>query len=476
MHVSRSEIGFCGLVIGRIAGFTLVFGGGLLIAAFVMNADVYYILATSTAVALGLILVRNLQRGLLAYFFCAALAFGMSPAVHSPHSGYESGVMPSEVFLAFLTILWLGRAVFRREFRIVKSDLNFPLFALVTVSFVSLVSSNVFRGTRELFFQQMLITQVAEVGLLCLSVCAYFLAANSLYEEWWLRLIQVPVVLLALYFSLHRILGFDLPVPVSWGSFLLAAGIGIVYAHLLFSKLDRHRVILLCALLAVMLYAAYSNLSWVSGWISVSGVIMVVSFLKSKWLAGVLFIIALVAIFLWPGIYQTVHDESEGGGDFDRFVIWQDAFRMFMSVNPILGVGPGNYHPYVYYHNTIWFGGRTYTTAHSNYVQMASELGLIGLTVFLWVIIAGVRTGFKAWRVCPAEFRWLVAAATALFSSMAVTSIFGDYLFPSRGNNGIINFGTTVYTWLLIGAAVACTNLYPHTSDDQGQEQRWRVH
>jgi len=465
MHVSRTEIGVYGSVIRRMAGFALVLVGGLLIAAFVMNADVYYVLAASAAVALGLILVHNLQRGLAAYFFFAALAFGMSPAVHSPHSGYESGVMPSQVFLAFLTILWLGKAVFNRELRIVKSDLNLPLLALVAVSFVSLVANNVFRSTRELLFHQMLITQVAEVGLLCLSVCAYFLAANNLHEEWWLRLIQVPIVLLALYFSVHRIFDIELPVPVYWGSFLLAAGIGIVYAHLLFSRLNRCRVILLATLLAVLLYAAYNNLSWVSGWIAVSGVIMVVSFLKSRWLAAVLFVIALLAIFVWPGIYQTVHDESEGGGDFDRFVIWQDAFRMFMSVNPVMGVGPGNYHPYVYYHNTIWFGGRTYTTAHSNYVQMASELGLVGLIVFLWVVIAGVRTGFRAWRVCPAEFRWLVAAATALLSSMAVTSVFGDYLFPSRGNNGIVSFGTTVYTWLLIGAAVACTNLYSPTSD-----------
>lgn len=467
MQVSRSEIGFYSAVAKRVVGFTVVLAGGILIATFVINAEVYYILVASGAVALSLILIRNLQRGLAAYFFFAALAFGMSPTVHSPHSGYEAGVMPSEAFLAFLTMLWLGRAVLTREFRLVKSDLNFPLFALVAISFISLVTNNVFRVTRELLFHQMLITQVAEVGLLCLSVCAYFLAANSLYEEWWLRLIQIPVLLLALYFSVHSIFDVDLPVPVFWGSFLLAAGIGIVYAHLLFSKLDRCRVVVLSALLAVMLYAAYKDLSWVSGWISVSGVIMVVSFLRSRWLAGVLLIIALLAIFAWPGIYQTVHDESEGGGDFDRFVIWQDAFRMFMSVNPLLGVGPGNYHPYVYYHNTIWFGGRTYTTAHSNYVQMASELGLVGLAVFLWVIIAGVRTGLRAWHVCPANFRWLVAAATAVFTSMAVTSIFGDYLFPSRGNNGIVNFGTTVYTWLLIGAAVACTNLRSQTTDDQ---------
>jgi hypothetical protein len=79
--------------------------------------------------------------------------------------------------------------------------------------------------------------------------------------------------------------------------------------------------------------------------------------------------------------------------------------------------------------------------------------------VFLWVIVSGIRAGNRIAKNSTSAFRWLGVAATAIFSAMAVSSLFGDYLFPSRGNNGIVNFSTTVYTWLIIGAAVAAGSL-----------------
>jgi O-antigen ligase len=446
-------------VIHSFLKLSLIFLIGLAIAVMVTKTASYFIVLTAVMLVLGLCLVRNLQVGLLMYFFIAALAFGESPAVQSPHSEYKAGLMPSEVFLAFLGMLWLGRALFTERPKLIQSELNIPLLSLVGVSFLSLITANVFVGTRELLFHQMLITQVAEVGLLCFSVLAYLLAANVFRDERYIRLIPVPIVLLALYFCGHQIFGLNLPVPIPWGNFILAAAIGIVYAIILFGEVGRLKVFGLSILLGILMYAAYIDLSWVSGWVAVSGVILVVSFLRSKWLAIVLLAIGIFAMFVWPGVYDIVHEESGEKGDFDRFTIWLDAFRMFTSVNPFLGIGPGNYHHYVYYYNTIWFSGKTYTTAHSNYVQVASELGLIGLGVFLWVILVGIRMGIRIWRTSTPEMKWLGATATGVLASMAVTSIFGDYLFPSRGNNGIVNFGTTVYTWLLMGTAVASTNL-----------------
>ena len=437
----------------------LVIGLGLLIAECVVVCPRYFLIAGTAALVLGFVLVRNLQLGMLAYFFVAALAFGESPGVQSPHSGYEAGLMPSEILLAFLAFLWVGRAVFAGRFKLVKSELNLPLAALGAVALASLVANNVLIGTRELLFHQMLLTQVAEVGLLGFSICAFFLAANTFKERKWIGGIFLPVVLLGLYYAAYRIIGFDFPIPMVWGSFLLAAAIAFVYARLLFDNLGRPRKLAFGFILLVMLCAAYKSLSWVSGWVAITGAILVVSWYRSKALALTLVILTLIALFVYPGVYHSVRSESEIGGDFDRFVIWQDAFRMFAAVNPILGIGPGNYHPYVYYYNTLWFGGRTYTTAHSNYMQMAAELGLIGFAVFLWVIVSGIRAGNRIAKNSTSAFRWLGVAATAIFSAMAVSSLFGDYLFPSRGNNGIVNFSTTVYTWLIIGAAVAAGSL-----------------
>jgi len=469
MVIERRSFSVRGMESFSLPMLLTVIALGLVIAGFVTRCSAYYVVVGTSALLLGMLLVRNLQLGLWGYLFVAALAFGESPGIQSPHSGYRAGLMPSEVMMAFLAILWLWRAVFVRGFRITKSELNLPLVALGAVALISLVLNNVLRGTRQLLFHQLAITQVAEVGLLCFSVCAFFVAANTWHDPKWLRRLFVPVVLVGLYFAAHRLVGFALPVPVVWGSFLLSSAIVFVYARLLFDDLNRPRRIGFALILLFMLAAAYMSLSWVSGWIAVTGAILVASFYRSKALAAVLVLLALTAMFIYPGVYHPVREESELGGDFDRFVIWHDAFDMFMAVSPVFGVGPGNYHPYVYYHNSLWFGGRTYTTAHSNYVQMAAELGLVGFAVFVWVLAAGVIAGHRAVRRAPPELKWLAVSATAIFSSMIVASILGDYLFPSRGNNGIVSFGTTVYTWLILGAAVAAANLPRSATSDSGQ-------
>ena len=441
---------------------------GLAMAKIVTRYPMYYVEALIGTLVVGMILVRRLQFGLWGYLFIAALAFGESPGVQSPNSGYKAGLMPSELLLAFLAALWLWRAAFTRGFRLVRSELNVPMFVLGVVSLASLVLNNLFRGTRELLFHQLIITQVAEVGLLYLSMCAFFLAANTWTESKWLQRVFTPVVFLGVYFAAHRVLAFELPVPMIWGSFLLSAATAFVLSRLLFTDPSRGTRIGYVLLLILMSAGAYVSLSWVSGWIAVSGAVLVVSWYRSKALGLVLLMLALVAIFIYPGIYHPVREESEQGGDFDRFTIWHDAFDMFMSVSPAFGVGPGNYHPYILYHNSLWFGRRTYTTAHSNYVQMASELGLAGFAAFMWVLAAGVIAGHRAVRRAPPELKWLAVSATAVFSSMIVASVLGDYLFPSRGNNGIVNFGTTVYTWLILGAAVAASNLSPEPAEEHG--------
>ncbi len=439
---------------------------GWMVARFVTSFSAYFVIAAIIALGLGMLLIRNLEVGLLGYMFIAAMAFGESPGVQSPNSTYRAGLLPSEVLIAFFAMLWFGRAVFGRGVKLVRSELNLPLIVLGIATIVSLIANNIFKGTREQLFHQLPITQVAEVGLLWLSIAAFFVSANTWSRPKQIQWLFAPVVFYGMYFAAHKWFLFDFPIPVTWGSFLLASGIAFVYSRLLFANPNRTQKIVLTILLIIMCATVLRSLQWLSGVIACGGVVLIVTLYKSRKAAAALLLLGLFVLFVWPGVYFSIHEESAQGGDFDRFTIWHDAFDMFMSVSPVFGVGPGNYHPFVYYHNTIWFGTQTYTTAHSNYMQMAAELGLIGILAFLWVIVSGIRAGHNAVRRAPPELRWLAISATAIFASIAVASVFGDYLFPSRGNNGIVNFGTTVYTWLILGAAVAAMHM-PHKAEPE---------
>lgn len=442
----------------------LIVLSGLFVAKFVLIMPFYFVVAAMIAIMLGFALINHLEYGIIAYFFIAAFAFGESPGVQSPNSHYKAGLMPSQMLIVFLMMIWIGRMAFtQKRPKLASSALNLPLIMFGSVSFISMVASNILRNTRTMLLHQLIITQIAEVGLLWLSLCAFFLVANGLKQEKYIQRIFVPVVLLGLYSAASRLLNVDLPINIIWGSFLTNAAIAFIFSRLLFDKLTGKQKVYFWILFLVCLVSIFKDLSWISGWLATGVTLLIISAYRSKALAGALITIGFIVLFIYPGLYRDIQKESLAGGDYDRLIIWKDAFGMFMDINPVLGIGPGNYAPYVYYHSTLWWGNneKTYTTAHNNFVQITAETGLVGLAAFLWVIVAGIVAAHRSARSAPVDLVWLGIASVGIFAGLAIACICGDYLFPSRGNNGIATFGTTVYTWLIIGAAVAAGNLSP---------------
>lgn len=448
-----------GRVIQVLGAIILIAVSGFLISQVIVNLPMYFVFAGCIAVILSLILVKNLQFGLLMFMFISVFAIGESPGISSPNSDYKAGLMPSQMILAFLALLWVGKIVFTGKFKLAKTGLNLPMGMLALTSILSLAFNNVLKGSRDLLFHQMIITQVAEVGLLFLSIMAFFLAANIFKDNKWIRLIPVPMIILSSIYVFFRLTGMQLPVAMPWLSLVISGAIAMMLSMIFFREMSKTSKVFLSLLLIAFLAVTWMDIGWISGFVAATVALTVVSWYRSKALTVGIISILLIMLFVYPGIYANIQNESAAGGDFDRFIIWADAFKMFISVDPVFGIGPGNYHPYVYYHSSIWFGGNTYTTAHSNYIGIASELGLAGLAVLLWVVISALVSGNRSVRSASPDMKWFNIGAVAYFAGIAVASILGDYMFPSRGNNGIVNFGTTVYVWLVTGAALASAGL-----------------
>ncbi|MFH1259391.1 MAG: O-antigen ligase family protein [Elusimicrobiota bacterium] len=98
---------------------------------------------------------------------------------------------------------------------------------------------------------------------------------------------------------------------------------------------------------------------------------------------ALLLIIGLALIWvLWTKFQQP--------GVYNRLIWWQGALRM-IGEHPWFGVGLGGFGRLYLKYKTA---GLNSTYAHNFYLQLASEIGIIGLLIFLWLI-------YRFWRFSP---------------------------------------------------------------------------
>jgi len=113
---------------------------------------------------------------------------------------------------------------------------------------------------------------------------------------------------------------------------------------------------------------------------------------RDKLVIAILIATILVAPFLAPKSIQDWSKSTSSVAELllnkERFVLYETSFNMIKH-HPVLGVGVNtyslNYQKYKLHDtseetaNTMWY-------AHNSYLQMASEIGIIGLFVFLYLL------------------------------------------------------------------------------------------
>ncbi len=199
--------------------------------------------------------------------------------------------------------------------------------------------------------------------------------------------------------------------------------------------------------------------------------------LRTRHLAlGAVVAVGLVAIVA-PGTLKRVSSiagvqalvSSQGDAEADgairgRTTAMLAALNAFRD-HPVLGVGPGSYTPHysVEYMANPEIAFRVRTTqrrAHSLYLEMAAETGLIGLLVFLsipaWIALRLVFLRRTWLRRNPEHALWAGAFLVALFA------YFGTAVF--------LHLAFQRYYWLLLGLSAAAVHvLSPREADGEIQ-------
>ncbi|MCK4858249.1 MAG: O-antigen ligase family protein, partial [candidate division Zixibacteria bacterium] len=192
---------------------------------------------------------------------------------------------------------------------------------------------------------------------------------------------------------------------------------------------------LFCAGLAVLTVALTGSRSGILGLLAVFFFIWLTS--NRKLALALAFLTLLVASwFALPQQYQQRY-ASIASSEYDpstegRFDAWNAGLRMFYA-RPFFGVGAGTFH--VAFASGHFSDRISWLKAHSMYIQVIAEIGLIGLVAFAMLVYYMLRQNFRLRKLLLKKFKrrsWLSYISYSITCSVGalfVTSIFGHSLF-----------------------------------------------
>ena len=220
--------------------------------------------------------------------------------------------------------------------------------------------------------------------------------------------------------------------------------------------------------------SGYDRVLW-TAWFVCFGIGLLMCFSRGVWLSvivavgfmllqlgkgvthkKILFIGAACLILLMclnlPGIYNILVERITSAVDLSyasnraRLLRWGQAFVMF-SESPILGKGYGAF-AMLYEEDVALVGSYTaqyQLGAHSEYLQVMAELGIVGLGIWIWLNFAFLRYGFRALTTLEDGFYraiviGLIAAEISLMVHFTVNNLLnGDAIgIPFWGIYGLL--------------------------------------
>ena len=377
-----------------------------------------------------------------------------------------SGLSPTMVVVALLFALLILEMVLKEQrIQLVDSPAVRPLLIFVLVSTISLG----FGQIRWYIFgeQASLGSQLGGWGIVVASAATFLLVAQRVTDvKWlermiWLLLILMALFLVGFYFRPVRTFTRPLFIFVRAGSLFWTWAIILAFSQGYFNRNLRPlpRIALLCFAMFT-LYTAYTvNGDWKSGWVpSVIGIATMLGlrYLPFAILASPLAVIPVANIV--AGLIAT--DQYSWGTRVDAWLIVIEITK----VNPILGLGFANYNAYA-----PLFPIRGYAVnfnSHSQYIDLYSQTGLLGLICFFWFFIVVWQIGWRLQARVPHgfEYAYVYGALGGLAATLAAAAL-GDWVLPFFFNIGLNGFRASFLSWVFLGGLVAIAQIHKQSDD-----------
>ena len=367
-------------------------------------------------------------------FFLAILVFALPIQLditigHTGHLGGTAGFMISlyDITLAILYILWISEFVRNKKRIKFFPRISLPFFFLVGMATLSMANASL--PTLSLFE----IVQVLKMYL------GFLYIGNNIKTR---KEIQFVIIFLLLGLFLESLLGlaqykFDRPLvpgvlggpekvgyiklgePLSrisgtWASyndfawyltFMLPISLSLLFSRI------RGSYKLICGLTLVAgmgaLICTLSRAGW-SSFVVAALIVLLLNFSKTKGKTGLNnFATSIVAILIVVSVIGTVKPQflnivnrrvlsDDYDAAYSRIPQMQVASNIIRA-NPVLGIGINNYTEVMDQYDTtdVKLTSITRHQVHNIFLQVAAEMGVAGLAIFIWLIFVVYKEGLS---------------------------------------------------------------------------------
>ncbi len=380
-------------ILARNAAIILIVG--IILGIFATGANLYHVAAITAGAILTLLVAWQFEAALVIYALVAFVPWGGTPDLAVGGSGVGKGVYISEIMLGFLLVVWFGKYLLRGlPKNRIRSGFYLPIGLYLAYCVLNVVNSYLFWDRHVDRIYQRATVNVIELGLHFLSAGALVMMATTVTNRKWLRRATFVLFVPGIYGILNALTGGRIPISAMWWSLLTLLPASYCWAVTLNPEFSTSKRVLCALATGLSVFAVFFlDISWVSGWLGLLAALGVVTFIKSRKVFFVMLAITgAFVVVAWPYLNKNVVEDSEQGGDFDRFSLMAGAIK-YASTFP-LGVGLGNYRTYnSFYYGEKW-GTTSYTSAHGTYSQHLSEMGLPGFIFFVAILWLGFRWMF----------------------------------------------------------------------------------
>lgn len=373
-------------------------------------------------------------------------------------TGTNSRLVISLVLTMAFSMGWIAKMLMEdKRIALLPSPLNAPLLGFIAVTIISIPWSIYFRDYGLYIWRTFPIVQITSGIVMVMLPVLYLMLANLVKDERVIK-IMVAVMLAAGVVGLMSAV-FRLYLPVNARGMFALWVVGLAYSLALFNyNLSRYlRIGLLSLALAWMIWNLGFNISWLAGWLPPLIAVLVLSLLKSRKLLLVILLILVVFIVIQWDYIQVAFLAERAESGVTRLDAWKHNWTITRE-HWLFGTGPAGYA--VYY--MTYFPTRAMAT-HSNYIDVLSQVGVIGFALILWFFAAHTWMGYRLVRRVQGRGDFTQAVINAAFAGTVACLVimgFGDWMFPFTYTQTIAGFDYAAYNWLFMSCLLFYARSY----------------